>query len=162
MDWLVLSPLVWLGHGVLTLYDELWLHRRRRLGSWEARAHLAATALIVVLELGVFFLAPSPGRMFAYFVLAVASSLSITLEEKLHARVCPPIEHWVHALLFMLHPLALLTIGVCWQRLGKPLRELDGWPLGVLAVYTFGTLAFSIYQALYWRGPRLAAVEGDG
>jgi hypothetical protein len=73
--------------------------------------------------------------------LALFSCLFVTKDEIAHAKYCEPFEHWVHALLFVLHPIVLASIGYLWLRQARTLMFVQG------AL----TLAFGLYQTLYWN-----------
>jgi hypothetical protein len=56
--------------------------------------------------------------------------------------LCEPLEVWLHALLFVLHPVVFLAFGLVWYSGG------NAWLLkGVLGA-TLGLLA---YQVVYWN-----------
>lgn len=143
--------------GLAMLVDEAWFHRRRGLPRWERIGHPLDT-LTIVLCLG-WLLATHPGSPSAlpiYAGLAIASTLFVTKDEPVHARVCGPGEHWLHSILFVLHPIVLAAFGLVWWA-GH--RELL---IGQLAV----TGAFLVYQVVYWNifaTPRAAtpAVNND-
>jgi hypothetical protein len=60
-------------------------------------------------------------------------------------------EHWLHSLLFILHPLVLIGAGLLWFS-GNHL------PL-IIGACSIG--AFGVYQALYWNllAPPLRSVQ---
>lgn len=115
------------------LIDEGWYHRRRGLPRWERIGHpldtLTFVACLVWLLRG--------GSAHGYLALAVGSTLFVAKDEPIHAQRCSAGEHWLHALLFGLHPLVLAS----FYRLPRALL------VGQLAV----TLAFLSYQVIYWN-----------
>lgn len=131
-----------LTQAILMLVDEGIFHHKRGLEKFERWGHVADT--------GLFFIAISVPALFApttlvssiYGVLAVASCLLITKDEWIHAEACEPIEHWCHAMLFILHGALLAVIGVLWN-LQPDLPELKALPV---AVFFWG-----LYQHLYWN-----------
>jgi hypothetical protein len=99
----------------LFLWGDEWLfHRARGLGRWERWGH-PADAVAYALALAVPAYAPvqSPW-VWAYVALAVLSALLITKDEWVHAVECPAGEHWVHAVLFLIHPAVLIFVGLLW------------------------------------------------
>lgn len=124
------------------LIDEGWYHRRRGLPRWERIGHPVDT-LSVALCYG-WLLASRPEEPRAlpiYVALAFASSLLVTKDEPVHARRCEPGEQWLHAVLFVLHPIVFVAFGVIWW------SGLDPWVIaGQLAL----TLALMSYQVVYW------------
>ncbi|MBC7531873.1 MAG: hypothetical protein H7318_09860 [Oligoflexus sp.] len=131
-----------LTQAILMLVDEGIFHHKRGLEKFERWGHVADT--------GLFFIAISVPALFApttllisiYGVLAVASCLLITKDEWIHAEACEPLEHWCHAMLFILHGALLAVIGVLWN-LQPDLPELKALPV---AVFFWG-----LYQHLYWN-----------
>jgi hypothetical protein len=123
------------------LIDEGWYHRRRGLPRWERIGHPVDT-LSVALCYG-WLLASRPEEPRAlpiYVALAFASSLLVTKDEPVHARRCEPGEQWLHAVLFVLHPMVFVAFGVIWW-------WGDRWVIaGQLAL----TLALMLYQVVYW------------
>jgi 2-polyprenyl-6-hydroxyphenyl methylase/3-demethylubiquinone-9 3-methyltransferase len=127
---------------VAMLLDEGVFHRRRELPRWERIGHpldtLTIAACLAWLLCG--------GGLTGYVVLAIGSTLFVTKDEGVHAKQCSAGEHWLHAVLFALHPIVLAAFGwLAWH--GE--RTLLA---GQLAV----TLAFMTYQIVYWNVVRRA------
>jgi 2-polyprenyl-6-hydroxyphenyl methylase/3-demethylubiquinone-9 3-methyltransferase len=115
------------------LVDEGWYHRRRGLPRWERIGHPLDT-LTFVICLG-WLLAGGSTR--GYVALAVGSTLFVTKDEPIHAQLCTAGEHYLHAALFVLHPLVLAAFYVL--------------PHAVLVGQLAVTLAFLAYQVIYWN-----------
>lgn len=132
---------VMLLQATLMAIDELLFHRRRGLPRWERIGHPIDTASVLACFAMTLFLQPTRGALIGYALLAALSCVLVTKDEFVHARRCEPAEHWLHAMLFVLHPLLLLAGAVLW---------LDGarW---ILLAQTLATLAFGVYQAVYWN-----------
>jgi hypothetical protein len=68
--------------------------------------------------LGCFLIAAfaqfRPGMVDLYLVLAAASCLIVTKDEFVHSRECKAGEQWLHALLFVMHPLVLGAGFLLW------------------------------------------------
>jgi hypothetical protein len=139
---LLIAP--FLAQAVAMLVDEQVFHRRRGLPRWERVGHPLDS--LTVLASYAWLMAASPSRQNAlvYAALAGFSSLFVTKDERLHAKLCSPGEQWLHALLFILHPVVLIVAGWLW------------W-VGQLRIVILAELvlvsAFAIYQLLYWNGP---------
>ncbi|HEY5920442.1 MAG TPA: bifunctional 2-polyprenyl-6-hydroxyphenol methylase/3-demethylubiquinol 3-O-methyltransferase UbiG [Kofleriaceae bacterium] len=117
--------------------DEFHFHRRRGLPRWERIGHPLDTLTIVACL--VWLLAG--GGLAGYAVLAIASTLFVTKDEGVHARECGAGEHWLHAVLFALHPIVLAAFAyLAW-------RGETAMLTGQLAV----TVAFTAYQIIYWN-----------
>jgi hypothetical protein len=132
------------GQAALMVTDEFHFHRARRLPRWERIGHPLDT--LTVLSCYAVTLAFSPGdrAVAAYAALAVFSCLFVTKDEIVHARLCGPAEHWLHALLFVLHPVVLAVAALLW---------IQGGHRALLAGQALATLAFGVYQVVYWNIP---------
>ncbi|MDF3067782.1 MAG: hypothetical protein K0R38_3383 [Polyangiaceae bacterium] len=138
MKWLAV-PLVL--QALAMLVDELYFHRRRGLPRWERIGHPVDTASV----LGCYGLAlavpASAASLPWYGLLATISCLLVTKDEIVHAARCEPAEQWLHAVLFVLHPIVLGVGAWLWLRGEQQLLMLSA----VL------TAAFGVYQAVYWN-----------
>jgi 2-polyprenyl-6-hydroxyphenyl methylase/3-demethylubiquinone-9 3-methyltransferase len=121
------------------LVDEGVFHRRRELPRWERIGHPLDTLSIAFCL--VWLLAG--GGLAGYIALAIGSTLFVTKDEGVHAKLCGAGEQWLHAVLFALHPMVLASFGYL-----DYLGEHDIL-IGQLVV----TLAFMTYQILYWNLP---------
>jgi hypothetical protein len=162
-------------------FDELHFHRVRGLGHWERVGHPLDTLTMLACVGWVWVVNPTERNIAIYVGLATISCLFITKDELVHARTCSPGEHWVHALLFVVHPLTLLTMGLLWPALHPPrdgsLWQLAGGPeldlqavarsapsvetwlvnptaaARVVAAEFAMAAGFCLFQALYWNVP---------
>lgn len=122
-------------------WDEFVCHRERRLGFWESAGHVADSACYAI-PLAIAAWAPPSGAWRAAFVGSAAFSCAlITKDEWIHSAECPPSEHWVHSVLFVLHPCVLIPAGLLWTRGQSPALRSVLPPL---------VLGFGAYQAVYW------------
>ena len=125
------------------LIDELVFHRKRGLPRWERIGHPLDT-LTTAACYGWLLAVPAgaPYALAGYVTLCAFSCLFITKDELVHSRLCAPLEIWLHALLFVLHPIVFLAFGLIW-------RSGNGaWALqGALAA----TLGVLVYQIGYWN-----------
>jgi hypothetical protein len=76
--------------------------------------------------------------------LSIGSGLFITKDEWQHRLLSSGFENWLHALLFMLHPIMLFAAGWMWWTADPDFQLLIGVFAGVTAV-------FATYQAIYWN-----------
>ena len=89
--------------------------------------------------------ATRPDQPFAlpvYIALGAFSCLFVTKDTPLHARVCNAGEMWLHAVLFVLHPLVFVASGFIWW---------FGLAPGLLAGQLVVMLVYASYQFFYWR-----------
>src|SRR5215471_11294112 len=89
--------------------DEVYFHRRRELPLWERLGHPLDTLTVLACFMWLLAAAPSILSLRVYVGLSVFSCLFVTKDELVHSKHCCPSEHWLHALLFSLHPLVLLS-----------------------------------------------------
>ena len=127
------------------LFDEGWFHRRRGLPRWERLGHPVDTASVALCYGWLLLRRPDePGATAVYVALAAFSCLLVTKDEFVHARHCVPAEQWLHAVLFVLHPIVFLAFGLLWR---------SGAGAGPVAAQLALTVAFMIYQLAYWSLP---------
>ncbi len=138
-----LALLAFVAQGTLMAVDEFVFHRGRGLPRWERVGHPLDT-LTVLAPLSSALLLPHAAPWTGVFLaLAIFSCLFVTKDEWIHARHCEPVEQWLHALLFVLHPVLFLAIYLLW-RAGE-----TGWLLAQAALVS----GFFLWQLLYWNGP---------
>jgi hypothetical protein len=157
LAWALVAPLA--VQGVAMLGDELHFHRARGLGPWERIGHPLDTLTMLACIGWALAAAPSRSTAGVYAALAVVSCLFVTKDEFVHARRCSAGEHWLHAVLFVVHPLILISVGVLWVAAHPAVGTVwESLPDSVTAlrVLTFqfaATSAFGLYQAVYWNLP---------
>jgi 2-polyprenyl-6-hydroxyphenyl methylase/3-demethylubiquinone-9 3-methyltransferase len=125
------------------LVDEGYFHHRRDLPRWERIGHPLDTLTIAICL--AYLLAG--GGLTGYIVLAIISTLFVTKDEFVHAKHCTGGEQWLHAILFVLHPVVLAAYAVL----------AAGGHHTLLTVQLAVSLAFLAYQVVYWnviRAPR--------
>jgi hypothetical protein len=127
--------------GTLLLLDEVIFHWKRGLGRWERLGHPLDTLSLFVCFVYALSTPLTERSQLLFFCLALFSCLFVTKDEWVHARECVAGEHWLHALLFCVHPLVLAGLYLAWQ------REERSWI--EMAVVLLGT--FFIYQILFWN-----------
>jgi hypothetical protein len=134
--------------------DEFYFHRRRGLTRWERLGHPLDTLTILVCLVWLLAAPLSALSASVYAGLCVFSCLFVTKDEPVHNRRCTSYEQWLHALLFILHPLVLLSAGLlwpAWRQQTLSFIRCTGFERGFLLGYTLLTLFFGIYQLIYWN-----------
>jgi len=144
------------------VFDEFYYHWKRGLPKWERVGHPIDTmSVISCFALTVFF-EFSINNLAIYLGLALFSSLLVTKDEFVHAECCEPAESWLHSVLFVLHPLVLLSMGFGWWLSSM---ETSVWPVGFLNSLEIGPdhvqfflqtqlimiTLFFFYQTIYWN-----------
>ena len=170
MGW-YLAPVPFLIHGIGMLIDEAWFHRRRGLPRWERLGHPLDTLTVLACYALALALPAAGAGLTIYLGAAAFSCLFITKDEWIHARHCTGGEMWLHAFLFVMHPV-LLAIAGAW-RFASPHPPAPGIDAGAPAwatpsavpdsghaffeTFLIGqaavTAVFLLYQLLYWNGP---------
>jgi hypothetical protein len=143
-------------------FDELHFHRKRGLGRWERLGHPLDTLTLLACLGWILAMPPTESHAVVYGALAALSCLFITKDEFVHTKACGPEEHWLHALLFVIHPVVLVAYAWLWPSLHAPFPS--PWAASLAApspsfaqpvVWTAfaATAGFCVYQFSYWNGP---------
>jgi hypothetical protein len=122
-------------------FDELHFHRQRALPRWERVGHPLDTCTVLACFAVAALAPPTTTWLAVYVALAAFSCLFITKDEAVHAERCSPGEHWLHSVLFVLHPIVLGAVALFW------VRGLGTFVVAQAAM----TLAFGLYQFVYWN-----------
>lgn len=127
-------------HGFLILVDELVFHRKRGLPLWERWGHPLDALLVLACLLFLLFMDRTSTTERIYLVLMGLSCVTVTKDEFIHYRICTSHEMWLHSVLFITHPLILLSSMAIWetQRL-------------YLLLGAIGSFIFLLYQIIYWN-----------
>ncbi len=151
-----LSLCFFLAQALIMAIDEFVCHHKRGLGRWESWGHPLDTLFFALCfaELCVRLKAPEWALPEGgYLVLAVLSSVLITKDEWVHSTEAGGFEHWLHSLLFVLHPLVLISAFQLSQDPDRPLILSIGVMTShenFLFVSFFMILGFMFYQLIYW------------
>ncbi len=165
--WALLAPLA--VQSTAMGVDEFHFHRKRGLGRWERVGHPLDTLTVLSCLGWIMLRKPSRSSVAVFVVLAIASCLFVTKDEFVHAGRCSPGEHWLHAILFLIHPISMASAALLWPALWPDVPAVTPWLAGAgtgIARALTGqfalTAAFCAYQALYWNFPRLGRTELQG
>ncbi len=144
----------------LMIADEAFFHRVRGLTRWERIGHPLDTLTVLACFAWVLLVPYGPRALRVYVGLAIFSCIFVTKDELVHKRLCSGAEQWMHALLFLLHPVVFLVLALAWPDLVPFPRAADAATAPASAVPSIvraqfaGALLFFAYQALYWNVPR--------
>ncbi len=156
-DWiLALAALPVLVQAAALAFDEFVFHHRRGLPRWECLGHPLDTFSVLVPTCVAAF-AHLDQRSFIVFVgTALFSCFFVTKDEWVHARLCDAREQWLHAVLFICHPLVFVSLGILWMWRDAP--QIFGLnaqyiPITMMALYFQAVLlaVFLVYQVIYWN-----------
>ena len=129
--------------GALMGIDEQF-HIRRGLGLWERIGHPLDTVTVLIPFTFVAINDHSESKFRIFVLLAVFSSLFITKDEIIHAGVCRKAECWLHALLFLIHPMIFVSTAILWKSHPEDI---------FLVIQPVVVGLFLIYQILRWSIP---------
>lgn len=157
MAFLILLP--FLLQMIVIGVDEFYFHLKRGLPKWERLGHPLDTLTVLACFLFVLCVPYSPLSLKIYIGLALFSCIFVTKDEFVHKEHCPASEQWLHALLFINHPLVLTSAGLIWrvlQHTETPLWLQSLLPFAgslrlMLLMQVIFTGAFFIYQTIYWN-----------
>jgi hypothetical protein len=126
--------------------DEGYFHAARGLPRWERIGHPLDTLTVTACYGWLSASTPhSRGALEVYVALSALSCVFVTKDEPIHARLCTGAEHWLHAVLFVLHPVVLGAFGWAWWSGHETLLHVQ------LAL----TVAFGAYQLARWSFRRV-------
>jgi hypothetical protein len=127
--------------GALMTADEFYFHERRGLPKWEKIGH-PMDSLLTFVTLSIPAVFPYTVLMFKVFVgFSIFSSLFITKDEFIHCGRCSKGEHWVHAMLFILHPVVFMMTALIWMKSSNDI---------FLKLQPLIVVGFMFYQIIRW------------
>jgi hypothetical protein len=140
-------------------FDEYYFHIKRGLPLWERIGHPIDTLSVLACMLYVLIVPYSPLAMKWFIALSVFSCFMVTKDEWVHKHHCPAAEHWVHALLFINHPIFLTAAGMIWWVLTghtapswmQHWLDHPGTLSRMLIIQVVCVSLFFLYQVIYWN-----------
>ncbi len=130
--------------GLVIFVDEFYYHRQRGLGKWERIGHPIDTFFVFITYFFLTKASYSIENLSIYIGLASFSSFFVTKDEFVHAELCGPGEHWLHSILFILHPVCFFAAGFIWaQQFNSTFLFFQTWVI----------FSFMVFQILYWSFP---------
>ncbi len=138
--------------GVLIGYDEFHFHRKRGLPRWERIGHPLDTFTVLLCFLFLLFFPYSSLTLKIYIGLAFFSCIFVTKDEFIHKECCPATEQWLHAVLFLNHPILLTLGGIFWYILYQAVHaSLHPFLWKFLWGQASLMFLFATYQIIYWN-----------
>ncbi len=135
--------------------DEGYFHVKRGLPKWERIGHPIDTLSIIACMAFVLLVPFERGKIIYYAALAIFSCLLVTKDEFVHKHHCTGAEQWLHALLFINHPVLLCLMGLVWPSLhgsASFLQVPDAGPIRIFFIFQLsGIFLFFLYQVIYWN-----------
>lgn len=127
--------------GLIMVIDEFVIHEKRGLPRWERFGHPMDSFSVLAAFLYLLNFEWSPENQNVYLGICIFSSLLITKDEFIHKNESSGFEHWLHSLLFLLHPVTFWCAGVIW-------KNNPEHPFLVIQTAVIGV--FMLYQILRW------------
>ncbi|MES2200376.1 MAG: hypothetical protein V4489_09455 [Chlamydiota bacterium] len=140
--------------------DEFFFHIKRGLPLWERIGHPFDTLSVLACFIYILLVPFSPAAIWWFAAIALLSCLLITKDEFVHKHHCPAKEQWLHALLFVNHPIMLLAAALIWPTLGESPTAHPYLSALVSRAHNLETFLylqtgfifiFMIYQIIYWN-----------
>jgi Na+-transporting NADH:ubiquinone oxidoreductase subunit NqrB len=130
--------------GLFMTVDEFYCHQRRILRRWERWGHPIDTFMFGLCLAFLLAVPPSEYAFWIYGVLSVVSCVVISKDEWQHVELCSGFENWLHAVLFIIHPVVLIWAGFLWWTSHPSVGT-------VLTMTCTMTFLFMLYQIIYWN-----------
>ncbi len=134
MQTLILSA--WIFQGLLMFFDEFIFHHKRGLKAWERIGHPIDSFFFFVPFIYTQFF----HNEYVFLFLCVLSSILVTKDEFVHADECDAPEQWLHAFLFLIHPVSLFCLWFAWKNQLNLIIQIQA---GIIFLFT-------VYQIVYW------------
>jgi hypothetical protein len=138
--------------------DEFWFHWKRGLPRWERIGHPLDTLTVILCMVWILCVRPVRSSIIVYVFLAFFSCIFVTKDEFVHRRHCSAAEQWLHAVLFLLHPIVLTSAAFLWPAIWSPSLQALSWPInfsgfeGTFLVFICALMAsFGVYQIAFWN-----------
>ena len=161
MKWLLLLPFIF--QAIVILIDEFYFHWKRGLPLWERIGHPIDVCTLLLCFSWLANTSYSESNLLVFAGLATFSCIFVTKDEWVHWRVCDAGEQWIHSLLFILQPAALISAGIIWAHqtpVGSTPTSLEtaaGWLYPIIELQIGLQAAFLGYQIVYWGFLRKSA-----
>lgn len=144
-------------------FDEIYFHHKRGLPKWERLGHPLDTLSLLTCLAIALYVPFSPFNLNIFIGLSIFSCLLVTKDEFIHKQHASGAENWLHALLFLLHPITLILTGLIWpisqgQFLSMGFTEFLPMDFDQPSLFSFFlyiqtvvVFIFFLYQVLYWN-----------
>lgn len=144
---------------IVIFFDEFYFHVKRGLPKWERIGHPIDTFSVLICFFWILFFPFNALHLKIYIALSAFSCVLVTKDEFVHKHFCPASENWLHALLFILHPIVLTLSGMIWAYNHGVIEAIwiQKWlnsPIDLklfIQVQTLVMTLFLLYQIIYWN-----------
>jgi hypothetical protein len=134
--------------------DEVYFHRQRFLPRWERRGHPIDTLSAILPVVWMQWHGWTTNAVAVVMVLGIFSTVLITKDEMEHKKYCTAGESWLHALLFILHPVVLFLFFLIWaqrEHVDLGIFQIRGNLDFILPTFIALASAFMLYQIVAWK-----------
>lgn len=143
-------------HAFVLFVDEFYCHLKRGLPKWERIGHPIDTACFLICYILVIFFPMNDVVFFIFLINAVFSCFLIVKDEAVHLKYANSFEQYLHALLFVLHPVILCILFLSWGLFTKSEFLFFNYFEFSLLKYViltqfFLAIIFFWYQLIYWN-----------
>lgn len=143
---------------VCILFDEIHFHHKRGLPKWERIGHPFDTLSLLVCFAIALYAPYTPENLNIYIGCSLFSCLMVTKDEWVHKEHACGWENWLHALLFILHPITLASAGLIWPiAQGMPQEWIPAsfYEPDIFSFFLYAQMVsvsiFLLYQIIYWN-----------
>lgn len=153
---LILIPFVL--QGLCISFDEIHFHHKRGLPKWEKIGHPLDTLSLLICFIIALYAPYNSENLKIYIGFSLFSCLMVTKDEWIHKQHASGSENWLHALLFILHPITLAITGLIWP-ISQGIPQ-DFLPASFdepeifsffLYIQMVSVSIFMLYQIVYWN-----------
>lgn len=164
--WIALAMVPFVIQALALMVDEFILHYQRGLPRWERIGHPLDTLTVLLVSSLPLFKTFSEGALLGFIVAGIASSFFVTKDEWVHSRACSGFEHWLHAVLFICHPMTFVSAGFFWLLRDRPdlllaHSEQSATARMLIQGQFFLLAGFLTYQVIYWNFVRPKAFDSS-
>jgi hypothetical protein len=139
-------------------FDEIHFHHKRGLPRWERLGHPLDTLTLLICFATALYLPYSPENLKIYIAFSLFSCLMVTKDEWIHTKHACGSENWLHALLFLLHPITLTITGLIWpiaQGMPQEFIPTSFYEPDIFSFFLYTQMVFVsiflLYQVVYWN-----------
>ncbi len=139
---------------ILIFCDEVFFHLKRDLPRFERIGHPLDTSTVLVCFAFALVVPYSILALKVFIGMSLFSAIFVTKDEFVHKEHCPWKEQWLHACLFLNHPLLLGSLITLWMGSKGQINLFKGYETFIssflVSQIVFVTVFF-LYQVIYWN-----------
>lgn len=139
---------------ICIFFDEGYFHLKRGLPKFERIGHPLDTLTVIACFALAAFSSYTEFTFYSLIFLSLFSCFFVTKDEFVHFKYCESKEMWLHAVLFINHPILLFSMLILWLHQNK---IITWFPFDAIFIHQFLilqlglSLLFFSYQVIYWN-----------